>query len=661
MTPKYIITSLLLLLLIPSAIATVTQYNTTVGGLTLVKFNGTGNYTWTPPAGIGYVDYHVIGGGGSGGNGGGGAGGYMNGTSYLLTTTYTYTIMVGDGGPMYVNGGQAATNGGNSSFSNITAYGGGSGGWSVGGNGSSGGGGGGQSPNYIGYAIYGNQGHNGGLGQVYVAAAGGGSGAVGGAGTGQYGGTGGIGNLSNITGTPTYYSGGGGGGAHSGYAMGGGSGGNGGGGAGGSGAHGTNATPETGGGGGGHGYNNFGDAFRSGAGGSGVVYLLLHAGTPLPLPVPVISFTGNTTGGYIPLAVQFNDTSTAFPTSWYWSFGDDTYSTSQNPIHTYTTAGSYSVTLNSSNAAGYGVESTRLNYITAINPTSSGAGTQYPPHTVKFTVKDRFGNPLPNLNFTATSQETSMGEWDWLSTIWGISDATNIQTSTMMGKTGGDGSISFVMMETIGYQIQITNTTLGISYTDLIYPQEQEFLIQIRSYPSVSLKMLDYINSSISEKINNNKSVTITGHYVDTGGYTTKTTFYVNFTNNTPIYSSTITGAVNNSFQYLIPYVENTSYNYGINATTSYWGFQTSKKTYSFPNFLDLEIPSVYYSWISAAILLLFCAIFSRGNSIFGVIIIPAMASFLVYIGWMPITMGATATILLVLGILIYMRARSVD
>ncbi len=43
--------------------------------------------------------------------------------------------------------------------------------------------------------------------------------------------------------------------------------------------------------------------------------------------------------------VQFTDTSTGSPTSWQWEFGDAATSTTQNPAHTYTAAGSYGVTL----------------------------------------------------------------------------------------------------------------------------------------------------------------------------------------------------------------------------------------------------------------------------------------------------------------------------
>ena len=67
---------------------------------------------------------------------------------------------------------------------------------------------------------------------------------------------------------------------------------------------------------------------------------------------PVASFTGTPTSGVAPLLVTFTDTSTNAPTSWVWNFGDGSSSTVQNPTHTYTTVGFYTVTLTVRNAQG---------------------------------------------------------------------------------------------------------------------------------------------------------------------------------------------------------------------------------------------------------------------------------------------------------------------
>ncbi|MFK8046359.1 MAG: M4 family metallopeptidase [Crocinitomicaceae bacterium] len=50
--------------------------------------------------------------------------------------------------------------------------------------------------------------------------------------------------------------------------------------------------------------------------------------------------------------VQFTDLSANGPTSWLWSFGDNNTSTMQNPVHTYSTSGIYTVKLVTSNTQG---------------------------------------------------------------------------------------------------------------------------------------------------------------------------------------------------------------------------------------------------------------------------------------------------------------------
>jgi len=80
------------------------------------------------------------------------------------------------------------------------------------------------------------------------------------------------------------------------------------------------------------------------------------------LSTPVTSFTSDVTSGTSPLQVQFTDTSTSSPTSWIWSFGDGSTSLVQNPLHTYTGSGSYTVTLTAANAAGSRI-TTATNYI----------------------------------------------------------------------------------------------------------------------------------------------------------------------------------------------------------------------------------------------------------------------------------------------------------
>src|SRR5207247_4297416 len=76
-------------------------------------------------------------------------------------------------------------------------------------------------------------------------------------------------------------------------------------------------------------------------------------------------FTGNPTIAYTPLFRSFTDQSTGTPTSWAWDFQNDgsVDSTQQNPQFTYSTPGSYTVSLTVSNTAG-STTTTKVSYIT---------------------------------------------------------------------------------------------------------------------------------------------------------------------------------------------------------------------------------------------------------------------------------------------------------
>jgi PKD repeat protein len=69
---------------------------------------------------------------------------------------------------------------------------------------------------------------------------------------------------------------------------------------------------------------------------------------------PVADFTTNVTSGCAPLTVKFTDTSTEDPTSWQWDINNDgtVDYTTQNPEHTFSAAGTYSVKLTATNSGG---------------------------------------------------------------------------------------------------------------------------------------------------------------------------------------------------------------------------------------------------------------------------------------------------------------------
>ena len=119
-----------------------------------------------------------------------------------------------------------------------------------------------------------------------------------------------------------------------------------------------------------------------------------RASAPPPQP-PVASFTGSLTTQTAGLSIGFTDTSTNTPTAWLWDFGDGSSSTLQNPSHTWTTAGPYTVSLTASN----------------------GVGPSVPAATVGITINPDTAPPTNPSSFSATANGTTRVDLAWGASI----------------------------------------------------------------------------------------------------------------------------------------------------------------------------------------------------------------------------------------------------
>jgi PKD repeat protein len=116
-------------------------------------------------------------------------------------------------------------------------------------------------------------------------------------------------------------------------------------------------------------------------------------------PAPVADFSLDVVSGDANLLVNGTDLSTGSPTSWDWDWGDGSpHSTTQNPSHTYTKAGTFTVALTATNSGGSDTE-TKINYVTVnmVADFTAAPTTGYAPLFVTFS-------------------DASLGEpttWDW--------------------------------------------------------------------------------------------------------------------------------------------------------------------------------------------------------------------------------------------------------
>jgi gliding motility-associated-like protein len=109
---------------------------------------------------------------------------------------------------------------------------------------------------------------------------------------------------------------------------------------------------------------------------------------------PTVNFSTDKTASCAPGTIQFTDNSVASAgttnTTWQWDFGDGTSSTEQNPVHTYTSPGIYTVLLKVTNDKGCFKVLARSNLITIFEGVTAGFSNTSPdlcrpPATVGFT------------------------------------------------------------------------------------------------------------------------------------------------------------------------------------------------------------------------------------------------------------------------------------
>jgi PKD repeat protein len=135
------------------------------------------------------------------------------------------------------------------------------------------------------------------------------------------------------------------------------------------------------------------------------LYKALMSASPPPATL-IASFTASPSNGPAPLAIQFTDTSTGNPTAWSWNFGDGSSTvTTENPTHTFSSAGNFTVTLTVT-GAGDATSSTSETIVV------TNAASPPPPLWADFTADPSSGQAPLTVQFTDASTGNPTA-WSW--------------------------------------------------------------------------------------------------------------------------------------------------------------------------------------------------------------------------------------------------------
>ncbi len=224
-----------------------------------------------------------------------------------------------------------------------------------------------------------------------------------------------------------------------------------------------------------------------------------------------VDFSGAPTSGRAPLMVMFTDLTKGSPSGWLWDFGDGFSSTGENPVHTYSDGGVYTVRLT----------------------------VYYPDGSSGTLVKDGYiqANPLPLVaNFSAVPQsgqapltvrfsDRSTGAMVWL---WDFGDGSGesmlsdpSHTFTQPGTYHVSLKVSNELGETAVYTMGIQVSQSESLSADFIgAPQSGQAPLQVqfadRSHGEISSRAWDFGDGTRDSSVNPIHTYTRAGTYAVT-------------------------------------------------------------------------------------------------------------------------------------------------
>ncbi|WP_321423188.1 PQQ-binding-like beta-propeller repeat protein [uncultured Methanobacterium sp.] len=171
----------------------------------------------------------------------------------------------------------------------------------------------------------------------------------------------------------------------------------------------------------------------------GTLYIGTTTGTFYAFNDIAADFTVGSVNGTA-LTQQFNGSSTGNPSSWKWDFGDGNTSTEQNPQHTYSKAGKYTITLTVTLQDGSVITRTKIMDVTEIDlisPTASAnliGGTYNNTQNVTLNVDDNSGSATIYYTTDCSDPRTSSTRHVYTGSI--VIDSTTILNFAALDDAG---------------------------------------------------------------------------------------------------------------------------------------------------------------------------------------------------------------------------------
>lgn len=225
---------------------------------------------------------------------------------------------------------------------------------------------------------------------------------------------------------------------------------------------------------------------------------------------PVVEFSATPRSGCFPLPVQFTDLSTTASgtiSSWQWDFGDGTFGNTQNPMHTYSAAGNYNVSLVVTSNHGCFKSLTKIQYVQIANGVTADFTNTMPNSCT----------PPVNIDFQNLSLGTGVLAYSWNFGDGGTSTQT---TPSHTYSTPGSYTVQLIVTNSTGCTdtLAIPNAvTVGNTNTAFTSPDSTcvgtSVTITNTSTPAPASANWDFGDGTTSTVISPAKTYTLPGTY----------------------------------------------------------------------------------------------------------------------------------------------------
>ena len=225
---------------------------------------------------------------------------------------------------------------------------------------------------------------------------------------------------------------------------------------------------------------------------------------------PVVEFSATPQSGCFPLPVHFTDLSTTANgtiTQWQWDFGDGSFGNTQNPVHTYTAAGNYNVSLVVTNSHGCFKSLTKIQYIQIANGVTANFSNTVPNSCT----------PPVNINFQNLSTGTGVLTYAW---NFGDGGTSNQLAPSHTYSTAGSYTVQLIVTNSTGCRDTITKpnaVTIGNIHTSFTAPDStcvgSPVTITNTSAPAPASVLWNFGDATTSTAISPVKTYILPGTY----------------------------------------------------------------------------------------------------------------------------------------------------